>query len=215
MSKQSLYVTVYYFDEQYDVEVYNWIKGINEIGDKIERISVYALESKEEVEEHINWLKGKCDIVEVKYDCDTKEGSNEKMDLDMFWKLIDESLKREDLKQQREWIVDTLSKMSDRKIKSFGECLRKIQKEMRSHKHYRHAYRLSGVSGGDDSVDYFGGWLISRGKETFYDILNNPLDIDGYLTNKALGQYGKATNELFLYSEDYAIREKYKEKAKI
>lgn len=137
---------------------------------------------------------------------------------DEFWQLIEESLKvaqaeheeigDEQQEVQHEFLKSKLMELSWQDIVKFRNRFDDLH--MLSYKDdlWCAGYILNGGCS-DDGFDYFRAWLISQGKETFYNALKNP---------DSLADLPQVTNDVEYYEfEDIiyvagdAFTEKYKD----
>jgi hypothetical protein len=201
-----LYVLISYFDEQYDVEAFHYLASTGAYGERIDELSDFGFESDDQAYAFAKNLMENYDVVEIKrIDVLDDEISADAPsvftgDVD-FWDLIDRSLSETStMNAQRKWLISYLAKCSDETISSFESFINDTFSRIRSNPNYMRAYRLAGIYGGDDSVYYFGGYLISRGKKDMERILADPMVIEEFDAN---------VNEAFLYIAHYAEQEKY------
>ena len=99
-------------------------------------------------------------------------------------------------------LTEKLTKKSNEEIFSFGVIIDELMAKSYSSKLWCAAYLVNhGCT--DDGFDSFRLWLISKGKETFYDVINNPDNLIKYvhLTDSVEDEkYGEFyENEDFLY----------------
>lgn len=96
------------------------------------------------------------------------------LDEDKYWTIINESLQNSnDPESQKNFLVTCLQELS------FGEIIGfKLRTEKLLHDSYNSDLWCAGyiLNGGcsDDGFEYFRRWIISRGKEVFYNSLTNP-----------------------------------------
>ena len=77
-------------------------------------------------------------------------------------------------------LTEKLTKKSNEEIFSFGVIIDELMAKSYSSKLWCAAYLVNhGCT--DDGFDYFRLWLISKGKETFYDVINNPDNLIKYV----------------------------------
>ncbi len=100
--------------------------------------------------------------------------SGELMNEDTYWKIIAESLQRSgDQEGQLEFILNRLKKLSSKDIIGFKLRTDKLMHDSYNDRLWCAAYIMNGGCS-DDGFDYFRNWLISRGKNVYYNALANP-----------------------------------------
>lgn len=140
------------------------------------------------------------------------------MTIDEFWRIIDEarySTKR--ASEIPEWLINHLSQINDREIAEFDVHLRKCLDHSYDAQLWLGAVVLLGGCG-DDSFEYFRGWLISQGREAFESAF---ADADSMATFECFdGEFGVPLLERLLYapvkaffkrvgSDEFAARERF------
>jgi len=104
------------------------------------------------------------------------------MDKNKFWELIQTSYQEANWEtdKQIELLINKLSEYSQEEILKFGKIYNIYADESYKNKLWAAAYVMnSGCS--DDCFDYFRGWLISRGKEAYFNGILDPdsiIDLD-------------------------------------
>ncbi|WP_158082564.1 DUF4240 domain-containing protein [Methanobrevibacter arboriphilus] len=104
------------------------------------------------------------------------------MDKNKFWELIQTSYKEANWEtdKQMQLLIDKLSEYSQEEILKFGKIYEIYAKESEKSKLWAAAHVLNdGCS--EECFESFRGWLISRGKEPYFNALINPdsiIDLD-------------------------------------
>jgi len=100
--------------------------------------------------------------------------TSEMIDENKYWSIIEKSLNETSSQDEQEkHIIKQLEKIPLKEIVGF-----RLRTDMLLHNSYNSklwcaAYIINGGCS-DDSFEYFRNWLISRGKQTFYRVLENP-----------------------------------------
>lgn len=91
-----------------------------------------------------------------------------------FWKLIDDArLKANgDLDKMHNYLLDALLELDAKSIYQWGEYYNNYHYLSDTTSLYMAAYVTN--NGGDDSFEYFRGWLIAQGEKTYLAVLANP-----------------------------------------
>lgn len=91
-----------------------------------------------------------------------------------FWSLISRSkAKAEDSYEQIEILTEILSTRSEEDIIAFQKIFEELYASSYRSDLWGAAYIINGGCS-DDGFDYFRGWLIAQGKETYYNTIENP-----------------------------------------
>ncbi|PKG23745.1 DUF4240 domain-containing protein [Niallia nealsonii] len=116
------------------------------------------------------------------------------MNKQQFWQLIEQSNKQE---EPIEWLTETLAQKEVAEIVDLEYYFQTFQQESYQSRLWAAAYLLmDGCS--DDTFDYFCGWLIIQGEETFHKVLESPEYLAAYITEENLGEEGYPQNEELL-----------------
>jgi len=104
------------------------------------------------------------------------------MDKNKFWELIQTSYQEANWETDKEMeiLINKLSEYSQEDILRFGKIYDIYAKESYKSKLWAAAYAMNGGCS-DDGFDYFRGWLISRGKEPYFNAMIDPdslIDLD-------------------------------------
>lgn len=93
---------------------------------------------------------------------------------EQFWELLDLArTKGEDQEEQLEWLTSHLSKRTVHEIVAFDTHLHRNIKSSYTSQLWAAAYIIMGGCS-DDCFDYFRGWLLFQGKETYEACIQNP-----------------------------------------
>lgn len=95
------------------------------------------------------------------------------MDEALYWKIIAESTKHTDRNEQYEYIKKRLKDLSPQEIIGFQLRTDKFMADTYTSELWCAGYVINGGCS-DDGFDYFRGWIISRGKEVYYNAKDNP-----------------------------------------
>ncbi len=91
-----------------------------------------------------------------------------------FWNLIERAKKNaEDMEEQVERLVELLVSRSVEDLVEFKVIFQTLFKLSYQSRLWAAAYIVKGGCS-DDAFDYFRGWLIAKGKDSFYKCLENP-----------------------------------------
>lgn len=107
------------------------------------------------------------------------KASSEMMNEDTYWSIIEKSLKETTNQEDQELLlISELEQLSPQDMVGFRLRTDKLMFDSYTSNLWCADYIISnGVA--DDGFDYFRCWLISRGKETYYKVMENP----DYLVN--------------------------------
>lgn len=183
-------IEIVFFDNAYDVEVFNWIDEINCKGIRNNNLSDFGLKFKE-VNDLVNKLTKKYDIVSIKKIAESDSEMNEvygEVNQDFVWSLIERSLQINP-KDQRDWLITQLSKMNEDTMEELDERLIEISRAVMNHGNFQNAHLLSGTH--NFEMNSFCGWLLSKGKYIVDKVLDNPINVHQYIDSYP-------TNDFFL-----------------
>jgi hypothetical protein len=100
--------------------------------------------------------------------------SSEMLDEDIFWSIIDLSLKENNSTEDQElFLIGEVEKLTPKEMIGFRLRTDKLLYDSYTSDLWCAAYIMEGGCS-DDGFEYFRCWLISRGKDTFYKALDNP-----------------------------------------
>ncbi len=112
------------------------------------------------------------------------ELKNELLKEDVFWNIIDISLKNsKDIDEQEEFLISELEKMSIQEMLSFKLRVEDLANAIHTSEMWCAGYLMNGGCS-DDGFDYFKNWVISRGKEVYYKAKENPDNLSDYYTEE-------------------------------
>jgi len=116
------------------------------------------------------------------------------LDKKEFWRLIEESKKFEN---QAEWLTEVLSHRESNEILEFEFYFESFMNESYQSRLWGAAYILMGGCS-DDAFDYFRGWLIGQGEETYQKVIENHEYLATYIHEENLDEEGYPQNEEIL-----------------
>jgi len=93
-----------------------------------------------------------------------------------FWQLIDESKSKsfDVISEQADYLEDVLSNASLEDLYHFDQICIQLYKKTYQKKIWSLALVLNGACDSEEDFRAFSGWLISRGKQIFEQVLENP-----------------------------------------
>lgn len=98
----------------------------------------------------------------------------EVLDEDFYWRIVEESLRKSsDEDSQEKYLIERLQRLTPAEIIGFRLRTDKLLYDTYSSEMWCAAYILKGGCS-DDGFEYFRCWLISRGKEVYYEAKANP-----------------------------------------
>ncbi len=114
------------------------------------------------------------EVAKINLDSIHFKPSSEMLAEDQYWAIIDKSLKETTNQEDQElFLVTELEKFSPQEMLGFRLRTDKLMFDSYSSNLWCANYIISnGLA--DDGFDYFRCWLISRGKEVFYKVQENP-----------------------------------------
>lgn len=140
----------------------------------------------------------------INFDTTLLSKTSELINEDLYWTLIDKSLKNSDNKNGQEQILkNELVKMSPTEIIGFRLRTDKLLYDTYNSEMWCAGYIMNGGCS-DDGFEYFRNWVISRGKETYYKAKSNPDN----LINETSAGIDIYEFEAFWYVAIDAFREK-------
>src|SRR5579862_5624708 len=95
------------------------------------------------------------------------------MNLAQFWQLIEQSKQGLNTRQQEESLVDALSQYPVSEILDFNHWYQEVMRRAYTTHLWAAAHLVFGGCS-DDCFDYFLGWLIAQGEQTFSQVLESP-----------------------------------------
>lgn len=100
--------------------------------------------------------------------------SSEMMDEEIYWSLIENSIKETDNQEDQElFLIAEIEKLNPQEMIGFRLRTDKLLFDSYNPELWCAAYIVSGGCS-DGGFEYFRCWLISRGKEVFYGVKANP-----------------------------------------
>lgn len=110
------------------------------------------------------------------------EKTAETLNEDLFWEIIDKSLKNTNNQDsQEEFLIKEIGKLSPKEIIGFRLQTDKLLYDTYNSEMWCAGYIMNGGCS-DDGFEYFRNWVISRGKDTYYKSKENP----DYLINEVI-----------------------------
>ena len=101
------------------------------------------------------------------------EPTSEMLEEGMFWNIVHKSLQNsEDEDEQREKLVNEIVKLSPKEIIGFRLRTDKLLYDTYNSEMWCAGYLMNGGCS-DDGFEYFRNWVISRGKEAYYQAKEN------------------------------------------
>ncbi|MEO5942180.1 MAG: DUF4240 domain-containing protein [Ferruginibacter sp.] len=107
-------------------------------------------------------------------DSDMPAKTAEMLDEDLYWMIVDKSLKNtSDQDEQEQFLINEIGKLSLKQIIGFRLRTDKLLYDTYNSEMWCAGYIMNGGCS-DDGFEYFRNWVISRGKETYYNAKQNP-----------------------------------------
>lgn len=98
----------------------------------------------------------------------------EMLDEDLYWAIIDKSLKEtKNQDDQEEFLIQEISTLSPKQMIGFRLRTDKLLHDTYNSEMWCAGYIMNGGCS-DDGFEYFRNWVISRGKEAYYSAKQNP-----------------------------------------
>lgn len=124
------------------------------------------------------------------------EKTAEMLDEDLYWKIIDNSLKNSKNQDgQEKFLISEISKLAPKQMIGFRLRTDKLLYDTYNSEMWCASYLMNGGSS-DDGFEYFRNWVISRGKDVYYRAKENP---DSLISEKDFGEEDFYEFELFWY----------------
>lgn len=96
------------------------------------------------------------------------------LDEDLYWKIVSESLeKTSNQDEQEQFLIRRLQKLTPTEIIGFRLRTDKLLYDTYNAEMWCAGYIMNGGCS-DDGFEYFRNWVISRGKEVYYNAKNDP-----------------------------------------
>lgn len=93
-------------------------------------------------------------------------------DEDEFWALIDQSLQMSE-DEQMEFLINELTRLCAEDIIAFGNRILALTNALYNSELWCAGYIMNGGCS-DDGFEYFCRWIVSRGKEVYYEAIKDP-----------------------------------------
>ena len=133
------------------------------------------------------------------------EKSAELLDEDLYWNIVDISIKlSENQDEQEKILIQEISKLSPKEMIGFRLRTDKFLYDTYNSEMWCASYIMNGGSS-DDGFEYFRNWVISRGKKVYYDAKENP---DTLISQKEFSEEDYYEFELFWYVALEAFEQK-------
>jgi hypothetical protein len=113
---------------------------------------------------------------ENKANADTSELTKtaEMLDEDLYWAIIDKSLKNtKNQEAQEQFLIKEIGKLTPKQMIGFRLRTDKLLHDTYNSEMWCAGYIMNGGCS-DDGFEYFRNWVISRGKEIYYKAKQNP-----------------------------------------
>jgi len=108
------------------------------------------------------------------FDTTQLEKTAEMLDEDLYWSIIDQSLKStSNQDDQEQFLINEISKLTPKQMIGFRLRTDKLLFDTYNSDMWCAGYIMNGGCS-DDGFEYFRNWVISRGKETYYKAKENP-----------------------------------------
>lgn len=102
------------------------------------------------------------------------EKTAEMLDEDLYWKIVDISLKNSGNQDEQEQVlISEISKLTPKQMVGFRLRTDKLLYDTYTSEMWCASYIMNGGSS-DDGFEYFRNWIISRGKDVYYKAKANP-----------------------------------------
>ena len=104
------------------------------------------------------------------------------MDEGQFWDLISRSLQNsKNQDEQEQYLIAELTKLPDKEIVGFHQKREHLSSKVYTSEMWCAAFLCNALGCSEDGFEYFVQWLISRGRDVFYDVLHSPDNMINYL----------------------------------
>lgn len=134
------------------------------------------------------------------------------MTKEQFWNYISEARNKfENDFDVISYLTEVMQEKTDEEIFAFGIILDEIMLESYNEKLWCASYLVNGEIT-EESFDFFRLWLISKGKETYEDVLQNPDNLIKYIDNPEAEDFVEDfyENEDFFFIAVDAFGQKHK-----
>lgn len=110
----------------------------------------------------------------VNFDTTQLTKTAEMLEEDLYWKIVDNSLKNTtNQDDQEKYLIKEIGNLTPKQIVGFRLRTDKLLHDTYNSEMWCAGYIMNGGCS-DDGFEYFRNWIISRGKETFYNAKQNP-----------------------------------------
>ncbi len=131
---------------------------------------------------------------------DLPERTNELLEEDLYWKIVDATTKKRDQEKQLEALMDSLRRLPVQQVIGFKLRTYQLTNEISNGNMWCAAYLMNGGCS-DDGFDYFKYWVISRGKKTYLSAKSSPDNLFDELDDEVEGyefeEFHYASNDVF------------------
>lgn len=132
----------------------------------------------------------------TKFDTLKIEKTAEMLNEDLYWKIIDASLKNSSNQDEQEkFLISEISILTPKQMIGFRLRTDKLLYDTYNSEMWCASYLMNGGSS-DDGFEYFRNWVISRGKDVYYKAKENP---DTLIFEKDFAEEDFYEFELFWY----------------
>ena len=112
------------------------------------------------------------------------EKTSEMLNEDLYWEIVAQSLKNsKDQDGQEKFLINEISKLTPKQMIGFRLRTDQLLYNTYNSEMWCASYLMNGGSS-DDGFEYFRNWVISRGKEVYYQAKENP---DTLISQKEFG----------------------------
>jgi hypothetical protein len=109
-----------------------------------------------------------------KFDTTQLEKTAEMLNEDIYWEIIDKSLKNTSNEEEQEhYLIKEIGKLSPKEMIGFRLRTDKLLYDTYTSEMWCAGYIMNGGCS-DDSFEYFRNWIISKGKKVYYSAKENP-----------------------------------------
>lgn len=121
----------------------------------------------------------------VNFDTTELAKTAEMLDEDLYWQIIDKSLKNtSNQDDQEQFLIKEIFNLTPTQIIGFRLRTDKLLYDTYNSEMWCAGYIMNGGCS-DDSFEYFRNWVISRGKETYYNAKQNPDNLISEIVEEA------------------------------
>jgi len=136
------------------------------------------------------------------------EPSIKMLDGNLFWTIIDSSLKNSQSQNEQEsYLIKEIEKLSSTEMVGFFIRLNVLTHAIYTSTMWCAAHLMNGGYASDDGFEYFRYWIISRGKKVYYNAKNSP--------DSLVIEYSSDKNEYAFETLSYVAIKSYQNSQKI